>query len=202
MATVAGPLCSLSAHGSISKTLTFRRNGKSHVARKYATPTGEPSAAQLAHRSQFATIAQTWVDASLADKLSWIPLAEADNTTPYAAFTKYTWQRVAQDLDPTPVYPPVTPPVFDLICTAGSPAPNPDCTGPYIQIGTYDGQPLYKSWPDLIYFVWADTDFNRWVISNSNPGSAYGSRWRRTGTINGTYNPLSPTTGYPIIAFP
>lgn len=108
MATVAGPLCSLSAHGSLAKTLTFRRNGKSHVARKYATPTGEPSAAQLAHRRLVANIMKSWPYLSPTAQSTWANLAAAENTQPINAFFHH-------NLPPRPILLPLafSPATFD-----------------------------------------------------------------------------------------
>lgn len=115
MAVVQNPLFSLDAHGSVLKTLTYRRSLRGHVCRKYAVPTTSPTAAQSSHRSIFSLLAAAWSAASASQKSTWSDLASAANIPPYAFFTQFNWARIRRSAVPILEYSKSVLPLYDSL---------------------------------------------------------------------------------------
>ncbi|MBA7655555.1 hypothetical protein ES703_63461 [subsurface metagenome] len=84
--------------------------------------------------------------------------------------------------------------IFDAIVTGD---PVPDCTGTYELGGTYDGKNYYKR-KDSAYYLWYRSEVDYWVLDDGfidHPVYI----WRHKSTLEGTYVPLHPATGNPIV---
>jgi hypothetical protein len=164
MANVTGPLFSLKATGSVAKTLCYKKGVRCYVCRKYAKPSGEPSAAQIEVCEYTGERMNHWPLISPADQASWLLLALEQNIEPINAYLKFNWQRHLNGLESTDVYPPTeAPPIPDFIAITGSPPPIPDLTGDYFEEGTNDGHPAYKRTSPSIAWLWNNSD--QWFIS-------------------------------------
>lgn len=144
MPKVTGPLFSVAASGTLSKTLTYRNTRRGAVVSRHAVPSGLPSAAQIAHRNQFALIAADWVAASPEDKATWDALAESLGISAYDAYTKHNWQRVIDNQPTTTAYP--GPAYVVAVRRVGhSTTPlSPDVEGDYYQIANLFGSPAFR----------------------------------------------------------
>ena len=178
MPTVTGPLLSVSASGSVGRTITFRKTTRGHVARKWSKPTGTATADQLTVRDRTKTIAQAWLTVSPEDRLTWQPLANARNYTAQNTHFVENWKRLARGDDLTAVWPPVTAPtpvayVFD----DGDDLPVPDCTGDYYQIDQVNGHDAYARLDGLYFVAWATLAARYFLMDN--PDSLLATiKWR------------------------
>lgn len=77
MAKTTAPLLSLDAHGTIGDTLTYSRAAAVNSARAKPTPTGSPSADQLAHRQLVANCALAWRHLDAYNQEAWSRRATA-----------------------------------------------------------------------------------------------------------------------------
>lgn len=75
--------------------------------------------------------------------------------------------------------------------------PNPDCTGDYVEGGTYEGYPYYGR-VDGNYFIWRKPADAAWKITQwvGGWGSLY---WHREQNVLGTYTPKLDARGNPIV---
>ena len=73
MAKVIGAMLSLSATGKIGQKLIFQSRSSGTIAKTWAKPTNEPTAAQMAVKTRFIDSAYSWKQASLDQHilLSW-----------------------------------------------------------------------------------------------------------------------------------
>ena len=115
MPTTYGPLLSLSASGSIAKTLNFQRTRRGTRCVRHSQPTGEPSAAQITHRARFRRLASAWRSLTTAQKATWETLSEPADTTTYAAYTAYNWSRITRNRCAVPTYAPTTEYLYDAL---------------------------------------------------------------------------------------
>ena len=152
MAQVTGPLHSETASGQIAKATIFQHyNGKTY-SKAYAVPGNTPghdkmnqTPAQLAHQARFRDLAEQWAAATTAEKASWLPLALRDNVTPYNAFTKDAWERIAQGRTPVTYYAGTN---RYRIYSGGTITPNPARWNPTWNGGgslTFTGQEVYAT---------------------------------------------------------
>jgi hypothetical protein len=199
MALVKGPLFSVSAHGTLSKTITFRSSARGTVARKYAKPSGLPSIAQSAIRSQTKTLMQLWPSLTLDQKNSWLPLAIRDSVSLINSFLKYNYYLLSIGQPTSDVYPPVsTPPTLKLYASPGYPLPNPDLTGVYTEIGTYNDELLFsRTDPFLSYlWYWEGTWFIGLEVVDDPSGSFF-----YLGSMTGLYSSFSSFSGRLLLSF-
>jgi hypothetical protein len=86
MAKVTGPLMSLTASGTVGKTLTFSNwNGRAYV-RNHVIPNNPKSALQVGVRAMFGFLAAAWAAISANDKASY---DEAANAQQISAFNEF-----------------------------------------------------------------------------------------------------------------
>lgn len=127
MANVRGPLFSLSAAGSIGKTISYKKGVRGYVARKWAKPSGDASAAQVVVRNFTGERMSHWPDISSENQLTWLGLAQVENTSPINAYLKVNWERYIAGLSTTDVWPAEEPwPVEALFATDLNYAITPD----------------------------------------------------------------------------
>ena len=110
MANVKGPLFSLSATGSINKTICYKKGVRGYVARKWAKPTGVARAAQELVRDFTGERMSHWPDISAEDQLTWWSLAQSVNSSPINVYLQKNWERHIQGLGTTDVWPVFIPP--------------------------------------------------------------------------------------------
>lgn len=70
MAKVTGPLLSLSAHGSVGKTVTFVRGNSFTLARGYASHPDAKTEGQLKWRELYNNGCKLWANLSSSEKLA------------------------------------------------------------------------------------------------------------------------------------
>ena len=94
MPTVTSPLFSISAHGTVARSMNFKRTKRGHICRVHSQPSGEPSDNQLLIRAITKQVAQSWAFIEDADRETWQQLASASNFSPYNAFFVTNFNRV------------------------------------------------------------------------------------------------------------
>jgi hypothetical protein len=105
MAKVTGPLMSLSASGSVGKTITFATwKGRPYV-RQLVTPTNPKSALQTGTRAMFAFLTAAWSALAAGAKSSWDELATATQISAFNAYVGSNLTRWQSFLAPTVAYP-------------------------------------------------------------------------------------------------
>jgi hypothetical protein len=160
MANVTGPLFSLTAKGSIAKTLNFRAGKRGTVASKHSKPGGPASPAQIAHRHQFADLAALW-NATPDEAIdTFAAIAGPDEKALYNTFVAENFRRLAQGLCPTQ-YHPVPDDYYPVALAIGRGCrPSQDPTGAYMW--TYPSE-----FPEL-YSQLAPPDYptTLWLIHN------------------------------------
>jgi hypothetical protein len=200
MAITRGPLHSDIARGSIAQQLTFRHTKGQSTCRKIGRSTRPLSETQQLHHAAFSMLAAAWSNASTEDKATWQPLALTYDASNYAPYLRFNFARIAAGESTTTVYPPITPIIPDAIISAGSPAPNPDCTGDYQIIGQQAGQSIYSRLPDYDYVLSFTPYHNTWTLTRLTPASPY-VQWSKAfvTTPAGSYDPLTNSTGIAIV---
>lgn len=107
MVRLKGQLLSMSASGSLAKTLTYSNwKGRAYV-KKYSQPTNNEQLAQLGMRAAMGFLSKEWTLLSTADKDSWNELAAADVVSEFDSFIGYNLLRNAEGLAPTKALPAV-----------------------------------------------------------------------------------------------
>jgi len=75
--------------------------------------------------------------------------------------------------------------------------PVPDCTGEYVEAGTWSGRPYYNRVAGT-YIIWWYPAGTGWWLSNAKGAPTYG--WFiLDGSMLGTYTPVAPAAGNPIV---
>lgn len=92
------PLFSLSAAGTIARTLTYASNRSGPFARLRTKPGDPRTQKQLAHRTAMLFSARAWAVLSAANKATWNNEPFALKFTPYHAFCHTNLQRYRQQL--------------------------------------------------------------------------------------------------------
>lgn len=106
MAKVTGPLFSMSASGSLAKTIVFAGwKGRPYV-RKLVTPRNPKSGSQVGVRSMFKFLAQEWAGISGADQASWEDRADQTIISSFNAYMASNQRRWRDFNTPTMVDPP------------------------------------------------------------------------------------------------
>jgi len=94
MAKVFGPCLSISASGSVKKTITFQRRPSGVSAIRPPVPprgkTSNPSAAQAAHRTIISNLVSAWQAFTVAQKAEWQAESDyvGDHLSGYHTFMK------------------------------------------------------------------------------------------------------------------
>ncbi|HEY6022155.1 MAG TPA: hypothetical protein VIY48_20490, partial [Candidatus Paceibacterota bacterium] len=86
MAKVTSPLHSLNAHGALGNTVIHTDTKHGHVAKRWAKPTGQPSANQTAQRAAYAAACSTWNTLSQQDKLAWNIIGQRTQISGFNAY--------------------------------------------------------------------------------------------------------------------
>jgi len=161
MAIVKGPLHSESAQGQIGKTLIYQESMGRSIVKSYAVPGNTPgfdkmnqTAGQLAVQAQTKALMQHWLDISPTDQATWDALAVPARISRINAYLKENYRRLRGGEPLLDGWPDIYSTLTALIVTAGSPAPDPDCTGNYQRIADYDGKPCYRRTSDQAFFVY------------------------------------------------
>jgi hypothetical protein len=76
--------------------------------------------------------------------------------------------------------------------------PDPDCKGNYVFGGTHNGKPYYKREDSGYYIFWHTLGISAWIINPTLGQGWWG--WFRQEAITGTYTPLPPATGNPVVS--
>jgi hypothetical protein len=169
MANVFGPLMSLSATGSVAKSLCYKKGTRTTVCRKYAKPSGDPSLSQLAIRQQTGDLMKHWKVISTEDQATWITLADQQDFSPINAYLKFNYERISNGLSTTDVYPPVeAPPVAVVIFSPGVRTPEPDWSGGYYEIGVFNDNLIMQGIEHpTVFLYWCDLHGGRWALSET-----------------------------------
>jgi hypothetical protein len=201
MPIVTSPLFSISCEGSIGKLITYKKGMRGTVCRKYAKPTGLPTALQTDVRTFTGERMKHWPSISPADQSSWFLLALDQNVEPINAYLKFNWERRLQGLATTDVYPPLPPGlVADIIVTAGIVPPVPDLTGNYFKTGTYDGYDLYTRGDPPNSWLWNFAGW--WVISPLPPDPDMELLFGSESDLISTYDSIYPYLGFLVTSLP
>jgi hypothetical protein len=195
MARITGPLHSLTASGSLAKTINFRTRANRTIAARHSKPGGPPSTAQLAHRQLFANLAaawkfatESWIITTGTVEQSWATLAEKESITPYNAYLKFNFSQIAEGNPPCLTYPPHS---SAIVTWLDQPEIN-DPTGEYVYVGQKDSHDLYISSTQTFTYIY-------WDINTEN---YYLARWLTPETLllwkaqtgpAGTYDPFYGT---------
>lgn len=198
MAIVRGPLHSDRASGSVAKALTFRHTNGQATCRKIGRRSAPLSEEQTLHHAAFSMLSAAWRTASAADRLTWAALADPDKISHYAAYMRYNFARMADGLATTTVYPPAEGPVVAARVSPGTPPASPDCSGDYVIIGQYNGQPLYSRIPDFDYTISYDASESMWLLMPVSPPPSP-AMWNGTSTPAGTYFANFYCVGNPVV---
>lgn len=197
MPRVTNPLFSVSAVGTVAEILTYRNSPRGAICRKWAKPTGSPSAKQIEVREFTGERMNHWPLISTEDQASWFLLALERNIEPINAYLQVNWERHLQGKASTDFYPPVDVPlVASVTVTAGDPTPNPDWTGEYYEEGMWSEYPYYKrTSPSVVYLFYDGGGIDIWLFDSelsTGPGedSFYGGE-----TISGEYAAISDFSG-------
>jgi hypothetical protein len=100
MVKLDGPCMSMGARGTLGKTLTFAKTGKTAYAKKHFIPANPKTPGQTGVRMMVTFLTQIWSTLTDADKSSWTPFAEMFGLSLYHAFLKENCRRWASDLLP------------------------------------------------------------------------------------------------------
>lgn len=147
-------------------------------------------------------LSTSWRSASTADKTSWAVLADPDAITNYAAYIRFNFQRMADGLALSTIYPPPATAAYDIRISAGSPAPAPDCTGDYTIIGQHNGAPVYGRLSDTRFILTYRPSFSTWFLIDDQGGEDP-AIWTTSPGPAGEYTPESPAAaGVPIVSLP
>ena len=113
MAKVTGPLFSMSASGTLAKTIVFSGwKGRPYV-RKHVKPKNPKSNSQVGVRSMFSFLAQEWAGIAAADQATWEDRAAQTIISPFNAFMAFNQSRWRDFNTPSMADPPTevgTPP--------------------------------------------------------------------------------------------
>ncbi len=113
MVKLKGPLQSLSASGTVAKTITYSSwKGRPYVRNK-PQPVDPKDPTQKSNRLLMEWLSQTWSTLSQNDRSTWTPIAAAQNMANYHAFIQENLIRFAYFAAPTRRFPPTetgTPP--------------------------------------------------------------------------------------------
>jgi len=91
---------SMGARGTLGKTLTFAKTGKTAYAKKHFTPANPKTPGQVGVRMMVTFLTKIWSTLTDADKASWTHFAEMFGLSLYHAFLKENCRRWASDLLP------------------------------------------------------------------------------------------------------
>lgn len=94
MANVQGPLFSLTAAGSVAKTLCYKKGKRGTVCRKWAQPGGEASSDQLNVRQITGYLMANWQNLSTLEQASWAAPAEALSISPINLYLQANWKLI------------------------------------------------------------------------------------------------------------
>jgi len=106
MVKTKGPLLSQDAVGSVADVLTFTSNHRRQTLRAKTKPKNPSTAAQTGVRSMTKFLSQIWSGLSTADKDTWTNAYPHMRLSEYHAFLKFNSRRWANELAPTPAFPP------------------------------------------------------------------------------------------------
>ena len=105
MARVTGPLFSMSASGTVGKTITFASwKGRAYV-RERVIPANPKSAKQTGIRAMMSFLSQAWTSISALSKATWEELAAQKSISTFNAFGSETLSRWQNVSTPTQTYP-------------------------------------------------------------------------------------------------
>ncbi|HUW85011.1 MAG TPA: hypothetical protein VMZ31_19695 [Phycisphaerae bacterium] len=209
MAIVKGPLHSESAQGQIGKTLIYQESMGRSIVKSYAVPGNTPgfdkmnqTAGQLAVQAQTKALMQHWLSISPTDQATWDALADPERITRINAYLKENYRRLRGGEPLLDGWPDIYSTITALIVTAGTPAPNPDCTGNYQRIADYQGKPAYRRTSDQAFFVYYIAAEVSWFIDD-----ALGTIYEDAGWYNNAPNittayDFQTAEGQAIAAFP
>jgi len=101
MVKVQGPMMSLSASGSLAKTVTFSSwKGRPYV-RELVKPANPKSALQVSMRAMFKFLSQQWAGLSSANQATWDDAAEQITASAFNAFVRANQARWRSYLSPS-----------------------------------------------------------------------------------------------------
>jgi hypothetical protein len=86
MAKIIGPLCSISAAGSLGDTITFQSVHGRPVARRHASPTNTPTPSQAARRASYAAGVTAWHALTAEEVSAWRLAGSLKALTGFNAF--------------------------------------------------------------------------------------------------------------------
>ena len=92
---------SLTASGSLAKTITFATWKGRPYARELVTPNNPKSGPQVGLRAMFGYLAQRWTSIGSANQDSWIPLAEQITASTFNAYMRFNQKLWRDNLAPT-----------------------------------------------------------------------------------------------------
>lgn len=104
MAKTTNPLLSLSATGTVARTVEYRRIRGVSTAQRHGNPTGQPTAPQAENRAAWAEAATAWRALTPTARAQWSALAATRSRPPFAQFAK-EWRDQRIEAPALPVLP-------------------------------------------------------------------------------------------------
>lgn len=98
MPKVTGPLFSLSAAGTLGKTLIYQNSPRGPIVKNYAAPTNPNSTAQQTQRTAFADASRLFEELTTYERASWMPDDATPNATDKTHFFQANLPRLAADI--------------------------------------------------------------------------------------------------------
>jgi hypothetical protein len=136
MATVKGPLMSMTAQGQLGSNLIFQNQNGRSVVKNFAKPKNPNSYEQKRQRCFMAFLSQSWKLLSTAQRATWLSLVRDESIPVYNAYLTFNMHRFSLNQGPTAIYP-----VQDISPTAVSFA------GSGVIVGNSIKGTLTRTWP-------------------------------------------------------
>lgn len=202
MANVQGPLFSMTATGSIAKTLCYKKGVRGYVARKWAKPSGVSSQAQDFTRFITKSLMQRWPLINSIYQATWNPLAIELGVSPINAYLKHNWERMCLGQSTLEFYPfGANKYRWDYSATFLSEVPSPYVIGMWWLIGEYLGGPLYGlDSEDAMFLYWTQ---EAWIMKASPDEFIIDFFTNGTPTVDASYFGIGTYTGdFLLTAYP
>lgn len=105
MVRLKGPLKADAASGTLAGAIVYSSSRGRPYARGHVIPADPRTQPQIPPRAMFKFLAQTWSRLSPAEKLSWAPVSERIECSPYHGFLTYNLERWHTFRTPSTEYP-------------------------------------------------------------------------------------------------
>jgi hypothetical protein len=136
---------SISASGSLGKTVTFSSWKGRAYARQLVTPSNPKSAGQMSVRAMMKFLAQSWAALTTGNKATWLLIAADSSISPFNAYVAYSLNRWTHFKGPTKEYP-----AADASTPAAAPTTTVTAAVRELSLSIADGAPV-STWGFVIH---------------------------------------------------